>query len=335
MARETLYFLGYDIGGTKIATALGDSDGRILGSARIENRNTKPEVILPELAATARRLAAEAGIPLEAIAAFGISSPSPADIPNGIMTAPPNNPHWRNVRIKEFLQNDLKLDGFFENDANCGALAEWFFGAGRGVKDMVYLTMSTGIGAGVIAHGHLIQGKGYLAGEIGHTVMEDNGRLCNCGLKGCYEAYCGGRALAQRMQEELALVPGAAVVRFAEEGKLENVDLLALEKAVRAGDGYATKLWDEMCRRNARAFGTIINTFNPEKLILGTLAWAAGDLFMEPVLKYLPAYCWPETLAACEIAPSELRREIGSYAGIAGAMNALYEAGRFAPAWLA
>ncbi len=329
MASKELNLLGYDIGGTKIAVSFGTSAGRIYGSDRIENKNTRPEEILPVMAEIGRRLVAEAGLSMADVAAFGVSSPSPADIPNGIMTAPPNNPHWRNVKVKAYLAEALGIEGFFENDANCGALAEWFFGAGKGCRDMVYLTMSTGIGGGVIAGGHLIHGKGFLAGEFGHTVMEEGGRQCNCGLKGCYEAYCGGRALAQRMQEELADQPDAAVVKFAQDGKLEHVDLLALEKAVRAGDAYAVALWDEMCRRDAWAFGTIINIFNPEKLILGTLAWAAGDLFMEPVLRYLPRFAWTENLETCRIEASALRRDIGAYAGIAGALNALYEAGRF------
>ncbi len=329
MAQEVLNLLGVDIGGTKIAVSLGTSDGKILGSDRVENKDTRPEEVLPVLADIARRLVREAGLDMTQVTAFGISSPSPADIPNGIMVAPPNNKHWRNVKIKAYLTEALGMEGFFENDANCGALAEWFFGAGRGCSDMIYLTMSTGIGGGVIAGGRMVHGKGFLAGEFGHTVMEEDGRQCNCGLKGCYEAYCGGRALAQRMQQELAGLPDAAVARHAEGGKLENVDLLALEKAVRTGDEYAVKLWDEMCRRNAWAFGNIINTFNPEMLILGTLAWAAGDLFMEPVLRYLPRFAWKENLALCRIVPSQLRRDIGAYAGIAGALNALYEAGRF------
>jgi len=99
--------------------------------------------------------------------------------------------------------------------------------------------------------------------------------------------------------------------------------LLALEKAARAGVDYAVKLWDEMCLRDAQAYGMLMNIFNPEKIVLGTIAYAAGDFFMEPVKKYLPEFAWPETLSVCEIVPSQLRRDIGSYAGIAGALYEL------------
>ena len=321
------YLLGFDIGGTKIGIGLGTVDGTILQSERIDNKNTDPEKILPLLAEIAKKQLAAEKITSKDVLAFGISTPSPADIPNGIITNPPNNPYWRNVPLKSYLENALQIKGCFENDANCAALAEWYFGAGKGCKDMIYLTMSTGIGAGIIAGGKLIQGTSFLAGEIGHAVMVPNGRLCNCGLKGCYEAYAGGRALAQRMQQELADSPGHAMLEFAEDNKLENLDLLSLEKGARAGVDYAVKLWDEMCLRNAQAYGLLMNIFNPEKIVLGTLAYAAGDFFMEPVKKYLPEFAWPETLAACQVVPSALQREIGSYAGIAGALYELKKEG--------
>ncbi|MFA7231390.1 MAG: ROK family protein [Victivallaceae bacterium] len=325
---EIFPVLGYDIGGTKIAASLILSDGRILGKARIENKDTKPEKILPELVETGKLLIKEAGLTCRQVKAIGIASPSPADIPNGIIVAPPNNKFWRNVHIKEYLSEELEIEAFFENDANAGVLAEWFFGAGKGCKNIVYLTMSTGIGGGIITNGHLVQGKSYYAGEIGHAVLEPGGIKCNCGLLGCYEAYCGGRALAQRMQRELASQPEHPIVQFA-GGKLEDIDMLALEKAFIAKNDYAIKLWDEMSFRNAQAFGIILNTLNPEKIILGTLAWAVGNIYIDPILKYLPQFSWQETREACQIVPCELRNEIGSYAGPAVALNCLYEQGHY------
>ena len=321
------YLIGFDIGGTKIGIGLGTIDGVIVQSDRLDNKNTDPAVILPRLAAIAQELMAKENITGKDVLAFGISTPSPADIPNGIITTPPNNPYWRNVPIKSYLENALQIRGCFENDANCGALAEWLFGAGKGCKDMIYLTMSTGIGAGIIAGGKLVQGTTFLAGEIGHSVIEPHGRQCNCGLKGCWEAYCGGRAIAQRMQEELAGQTGHAMLKYAKDGLLENLDMLSLENAARDGVGYAVKLWDEMCLRDAQMFGMLMNIFNPEKIVLGTIAYAAGDFFMEPVKKYLPDFAWKETLEACQVVPSLLKRDIGSYAGLAGALYELKQTG--------
>ena len=198
-------------------------------------------------------------------------------------------------------------------------------GVDIGVENFIYLTQSTGIGAGIIASGKLIRGGGALsAGECGHICVELNGRKCNCGLKGCYEAYAGGRAIANRVREELADNPDTAILKFADNDP-EKIDMVAVEKAVRANDPYACALWDEMSLRNAQAMGMFINIFNPEKIILGTLAWAVGDLYTDPIKKYLPDFCWAEPLANCEIVSSELKRDIGSYAGIAAALNYVKE----------
>ncbi len=318
------YVLGYDVGGTKIGIGLATTEGKLLAQARLENKDTYPEDVLPKLVAFASELAGRAGIRVADISAFGISSPYPADAFNGIMTAPPNNPKWRNVPILKHLKDNLGIDGCFENDANCGALAEWYFGAARGCEDFIYLTMSTGIGGGIVAGGKLIRGTVLNAGEIGHVVIQLDGRRCGCGQLGCYEAYSGGRALALRMQEELKNQPDHPIVQFA-GGKFEDVDMLALEKAVRAGNEYALALWEEMSVRNAQAFGMLINTFNPEKLVLGTLAWAVGDLYTDPIKKHLPRFAWAEPLAKCELAPSALRRDIGYYAGVAAAIYHLNE----------
>lgn len=316
--------LGIDIGGTKIGIGLGDESGRLLGSSYKDNRDTDPAEILPWIVSEANRLASSAGITVKDIAAFGISAPFPADAARGIMLRPPNNPKWRNVAILDYLKANLGIDGCFENDANCGALAEWFFGAGRGCSDFIYLTMSTGIGGGIIAAGKLVRGgKALSAGELGHICIQLDGRQCSCGMRGCYEAYCGGRALAARMAEELADQPDSMIMKLAAEpGK---PDMRTLEQAVRANDLYAVKLWEEMSLRNAQAIGAFINAFNPQKIVLGTLAWAVGDLYTEPILKELPRFCWEEPRKACEIVSSELKREISSYAGIAAALNFLKE----------
>ena len=317
--------IGFDIGGTKIGIGVGDESGKILGMVSIPNVDTDPNDILPLMVSEAKRLCKEARVEIEDCPAFGISAPFPADALKGIMTEPPNNPKWRNVPVLDYLRNNLGIPGCFENDANCGALAEWFFGAGRNCRDFIYLTMSTGIGGGLICAGKLVRGgRALSAGELGHVCIQLDGRLCGCGQRGCYEAYCGGRALALRMREELKDKPESMIMQLAGNDP-EKIDMIVLEKAVRARDPYALALWDEMSLRNAQAFGIFINAFNPEKLVLGTMAWAIGDLYTAPILKQLPRFCWKEPREACQIVPSELKRQIGAYAGIAAAVNYLKE----------
>ena len=323
--QKDLVLLGFDVGGTKLGIGLGTASGRILDGWRMANVNTRPEEVLPRIAAEARRMVENQGLRMTDVAAFGISAPFPADAKRGIMLEPPNNPHWRNVPILEYLSNALKIPGAFENDANSAALAEWFFGAGKGCENMVYLTMSTGIGGGIISSGRLVRGGAALsAGEVGHVCIQVGGRKCSCGQEGCYEAYCGGRAVALRMREEFSGKPDSMIMQLA-GGDPEKVDMIVLEKAVRAGDPPALALWDEIALRNAQAMGLLINVLNPERLVLGTLAWAVGDLYTDPIKKYLPRFCWKEPREACSIVSSALKREISSYAGIAAALNYLNE----------
>jgi len=322
--------MGFDIGGTKVAICVGMSDGRILASGRVNNKERTPAEVLPELVTTGEKLLQEAGLTKKDIVALGIGSPAPHDIPRGLITSPTNMKSWVNVPIRDFLAEKFATEAYMENDANAGALAEWFFGAGKKCRNMLYLTMSTGIGGGIITNGHLVQGHDYYAGECGHFVLDLNGPLCNCGMRGCYEAFCGGRALANRMQRELAGHLDNPIVKYA-KGKLEDVDTVGLVEAVKMGDAYAVKLWDEMCLRNSQAIGSFINIFNPDMIVLGTIAWAAGDLFMKPVLERLPQFCWETPRKGCKVMPSILKKQIGEYAGLSVALNALFEQGRFQP----
>jgi glucokinase len=319
---------GIDIGGTKIVISLGTSDGKILGSKRIPSHGRGPDEVMPELFAAGHQLLKEANMTSEQLQAIGIGAPAPADIPNGILTAPVNNPLWRDVPIRDLMANEFKTETFFDNDANAGVLAEWMFGAAVGGKNVIYLTLSTGIGGGIIANGKLVRGTGFFAGEIGHICLDPNGPQCSCGMHGCYETFCGGVAVAKRVQSELAAQPEHPIVKYA-GGEVDKIDMIAIEKAVRDGNNYAVMLWEELSLRHAQAIGAIINIFNPDKVILGTMAWATGELFMEPLMKHLPDYCWSQMLDECDVVPGKLERAIGDYAGLAVALNYLYEAGSY------
>lgn len=323
--------LGFDIGGTKIAACLATGSGRILASKRIESAFRPPDDVLPEMVSTGYELLKSAGLQPDDLRVIGIDAPAPMDIPTGRMLAPTNMKTWTDVPVRNYLAEKFGVETFFDNDANAGVLAEWFFGAGKGCKHLIYLTMSTGIGGGIIVNGHLVYGGNYLAGEMGHVVLDINGPLCNCGLYGCYEAFCGGRSVAKRMQKELADSPEHSIVRFA--GGIDKVDFIALEKAVCAKDEYALKLWDEICMRNAQALGIFINIFNPEMIVLGTIAWAAGDLFMKPVKNYLEKFSWHEMRIPLKLMVSALGREIAEYSGICVALNGLYEEGKWLLPW--
>jgi len=322
------YILGFDIGGTKVAVCLANINGEIIDSERINTVNSTPDEVLEKLTSTAISLFEKTNLNIKSLLAVGIGAPGPMNLKDGSIS-PANMPGWNNVPIKALIQKTFKVDTFFENDANAAALAEWIFGAGKGVNNMIYLTMSTGIGAGIITEGRLLRGALGIAGECGHLVIDVNGPNCNCGLKGCYESFCGGRAIANRIRRDITQEKTQSIIYELVNGEISKIDMRILEKAVRMNDPYSVDIWDEMCQRNAQAMGGLLNIFNPEKLVLGTIAWAAGDLFMEPLRKYICDYTWPDILDACDITVCGLGREIGEYSAVAVALYSLYEQNRW------
>ena len=333
MSTEKFPVLGFDIGGTKIAICLAMSDGTVLASGRVSNKMKKPDEVLPLVVAEGERLLAEAGLAKKDLRAVGISSPSPMDFDKGLICNPCNLNGWIDVPIRDYLGKAFETGAFFDNDANGAGLAEWFFGAGKGTQDMIYLTMSSGIGGGIIAGGKLLRGKHNLAGEVGHMSIDSKGLKCNCGLVGCYEAYCGGVAMANNLRRELADKPDSMIVQLA-GGDYGKIDAICLEKAIRANDPFALEFWDRVMERNAQAMGALINVFNPEMIVLGTIVKSMGPLFMDPLMAKLPAYAWKQNIDTCKFSVTGISgKSGGELAGVAIALNFLYERGDWQLPW--
>lgn len=312
--------LGLDIGGTKIAVSLGSSDGTLLASERVDNRNRNPADVIPEVILIGKKMLKQ--FPAFPLRAVGIGSPAPIDTRKGYILGPVNLPQWKAVPIVDEIQKAFGVPTSLENDANAAALAEWFFGVGKGCRNLIYIAASTGIGGGFIVNNRLMRGDTCNGAEL-HVCLDPEGPLCTCGIRGCYEAFCGGRAIAMRIQRELADKPNHRLIQLA--GSVDKIDMITVEKGLRENEPYACSIWDEMCLRHAQAAGMLINIFNPEKIIFGTLAEAAGSLFMNPVKHYLPRFCWSHISAACTLGTSALGRRIGEYSALAIALNALKE----------
>lgn len=326
------FVIGVDIGGTKTAVSLCSNTGELFGHERIKMAGRDPKCVIPEVLLSCHALMRDRGISRSEVHAIGIASPAPLDIKAGLIQSPANLPNWVDVPIRDILQEKLGIRAYLENDANAGALAEWFFGAGQNCNNLVYLTMSTGIGGGIIAGGKLITGVSSMAGEIGHIVLDVNGPPCLCGLAGCYEAFAGGKAVTDRMKVELKSHHNSHIVKLA--GSLDDINMHTLEKAVLDGDDYAISLWKEMCFRHAQATGVIMNILNPEKIILGTIAHATGKLFMDEFLPHLPRFCLEQNRCDCSVVLSGLGRQIGEYSGVAVALDALRQKGHWKPPWM-
>jgi len=328
MSDKLMNVLGIDIGGTKIAVCIADSQGNVLASQRLASGATAPyEQVLPQIIGQARQLMVETGL-TKNIAACGICAPGPLDMVGGrIMKSP--NMAWDAVPIRDDLAKALELPVYMDNDANAGVLAELFFGCAKGKKDVIYLTMSTGVGGGIIANGRLVTGVSGIGGELGHLVLDVNGPICGCGQLGCLEAYCGGRNVALRLQDALRYRQDHALMRLPEvDGKLENLNFQTVREGAKLGIPLAVAMWDEICLRLAQGIGLCMVTFNPEMIILGTAAYYAGDFMLKPVLAHLPKFAWKEFRSACEVCITVLGPKVGELAGASVALNGLAESGK-------
>lgn len=306
--------LGIDIGGTKVALALAGPNATLRASRRVPSPLCASwREDLEQIAAYARELLHDCGVGALDLASIGIAAPGPLDRPRAVVLRPPNLPHWDAVPLRDWFSAQFGVPVFVENDANAAALAEWQFGAGRGVDDLVYLTLSTGLGAGVIAGGRLLRGASGMAGELGHAPAEWDGEPCACGLRGCFETLLGGAAWSRRLVRE---APAASLV-LALAGRREALRPEHLLEAARGGDAFARA---ELARWNhslVRLLALVAFAFDPARIVLGTIASAAGDeLCLAPVRRALRARLW-QPMRELEICASGLGAELPAWAGLA------------------
>jgi len=316
---ENLY-LGIDLGGTKTLMALADEEGRDCGTLRYPTEPSgDSERDLGRMVDHARQLIEREGLQQGALRKIGVSAPGPLDPGTGIVLGAPNLPGWNNVPMQARLEEALGVPTRLDNDANAAALAEWRFGAGKGTRNMAYLTMSTGVGGGLILNGKPYRGEGCLAGELGHVPVEWNGRPCNCGQRGCLEAYIGGAAWQKVLRE---VTPDTSRVAELAGGR-EQVRPEHLVQAAKEGDAFALA---EMAQFNdylARAIVGLTFTLALQRVVLGTIAIAAGDaLCFDPVRAQVSQNVWPHFAKNLEIVPASLGPDLARLAGICVALDA-------------
>jgi glucokinase len=313
--------LGIDIGGTKLALALGDREGRILARRRRATAPTgDPNRDVEAIVADARALLDEAGFAASDLAMVGLSAPGPLDRAQGRVLGPPNLPGWHDVPLGRLVGEALRAPVHLENDADAAALAEWKFGAGRGRRDLVYLTMSTGVGGGLILDGALHRGAGDRAGEVGHLPVVWDGEACACGLRGCLEAYVGGRAWTRRLRETAPESSGA--VRLAGgRAKLLPEHVVA---AAGHGDPFACAEMQRYVDYLARGIVALAFVLAPQLVVLGTIPTAAGEnLCLAPLRRAVSAHLWPAIASDLEILPAALGEEGPYLAGLSAARQGL------------
>ncbi len=313
--------LGIDVGGTKVAFALGDAAGALHASHR---RATSPSgsgaTDVAAMVEDLRRLVREAGVSLRDIDAIGVSVPSPLDPVHGVVLGPPNLPGWTGVPVRDLLHEAFGAPVFVENDANAAALAEWHFGAARGFEHVVYLTMSTGVGGGLILDGRLYRGALASAGEFGHAPVEWDGEPCSCGQRGCLETYVGGAAWTRRLRR-LAPPESRATQRA---GSRDAITPEHIVEAARAGDAFACAELARWCHYVARGIVWIVMGLAPQAVVLGTIAAAAGDeLALAPIREQVRARVWPLLRDEVQILPAALGATLPYRAALGVALEGL------------
>jgi glucokinase len=282
--------VGIDIGGSKTVVAIGTPEGELLSQARVDHwASGSWERDLQFLAERARAALREVGA--ERAQAVGVCAPGPLDPVRGIVLDAPNLAGWVSVPLAQSLGTALGAPVRLENDANAAALAEWRHGAGRGTRNMVFATMSTGIGAGLILEGRLYRGSHFLAGELGHVPIRRDGRA-HAGLVGTLEAYAGGAALAQRIREDLAAGRSSRITELA-GGDPARISARRWVEAIRAGDAYAAELQREFVEDVAQALAMLVMVLDPELIALGTIVQRNPDLFLEAIRARTHERIWP------------------------------------------
>jgi glucokinase len=303
--------LGLDIGGTKTAVVRGDRAGRIHDRVQFATRTDRGfDVTFDELCASMRRMferAERVGVAIEAVS---VSIGGPMDVESGVIKSPPNLPGWDNVPLKQMLMDRFKLPVYIEHDGNAGALAEWYFGAARGAQNVIFLTMGTGFGGGLILGGRLYRGTCSLAGEVGHIRLADEGPHA-FGKSGSWEGLCGGAGIARRAAE-----------RWPGRWRADQVATRDLAELALAGDVDARALFADVGRDVGRGLAILIDILNPEVIVIGSLAVRLGDLVLAPAREEARREALPEAFAACRIIPAALGEALGDVASLCAAIAA-------------
>ena len=301
-------FIGVDLGGTKIYTALSDENGNIIKEIIKPTEASKGyEQIVEKIKESIRYVSSD--IKDNKIISIGIGSPGPLDVSNGLIVNPPNLP-FNNFNIVDCLKDEFKLPVFLDNDANAATLSEYKFGAGVGTTNMIFITASTGVGAGAVLNKNIYRGSTSNALELGHTTVDYSGNKCGCGNMGCVEAMSSGTAIKNQAEELLKLDV---------ETSLRKYDLVtAKEVFIESGNG--DKLASEVLRKSLGYLGVAVsnaaNIFDPDMIVVGGGVSDGGQIVFDIINEEMKTRCLSPILKHCIVKKAQL----GGKAGVLGAV---------------
>ena len=315
-----MYYLGFDIGGTKCAVILGNDTKSTEVGDIIADKLSFPTVaergwraVVSDLLAGGDALLKKNGLTKADVKAAGISCGGPLDSKRGLILSPPNLPDWDGVPITELVSAHFGCPAVVQNDANACAVAEWKFGAGKGLQNLIFLTCGTGMGAGLIIDGRLYSGANDMAGEVGHMRLAEDGPM-GYGKVGSFEGFCSGggiKRLAEMRMEE-AKAAGRASSLFG----LEKISAKTVAIEAKKGDALAKEVYEESARRLGQALALLIDILNPEAVIIGSIYTRDTALFEKTVQDVIRREALPYAANACRILPAKLTENIGDIAAL-------------------
>lgn len=315
--------IGIDIGGTKTAVVYArETDGheiQIVDKASFATLDVKATI--DGIYRLIDELIKRNGLAVSDISAIGISCGGPLDSSRGVIMSPPNLPGWDNIPIVSMLRQRYGAPCAIQNDANACAVAEWKAGAGRGTKNMVFLTFGTGLGAGIIIDGKLYSGTNDNAGEIGHLRLEKFGPV-GYGKQGSFEGFASGGGIAQLAQSRLReIFAMGGTVSWCPKEAVGKVTAKLVCTQANKGDALAKEIIETSAEYLGRGLSIVVDVLNPEKIVIGSIYARNIPLFYPKMIEVMKRECLCLSLDVCDIVPAALGEQIGDYAAVSVASS--------------
>lgn len=315
------WIVGIDIGGTKIAVSLGTRNGKIMAKNVFPSQGSGGvKEIIHRIGSTVSDLLRDRGLTRGQLMGMGVAVPGGINLSRTAIQKSPNLPSWEGFPLKAVLTRKFRVPIWIDNDANAAALGERYFGAGRGIDNFLYLTISTGIGSGIVANGFLVRGEQGTAGEVGHMTVVRDGLRCHCGKRGCLEAYSSGRAIADHVKR--ALRKGIRSRYFKNVKLHEITGRLVSHAASVAQDRVAIQARGMAAEFLGMGLANLMNLLNPKRIILGGGVMEDVRHFWTPMMNAIRREAWPMAFHACRVVRSQLGKQVGDLGALALVLDA-------------
>jgi glucokinase len=317
--------LGVDVGGTKIAAAVVTDEGKVISRGYgSTSAQAGPQVVIDNIFATIDRTISSSNVVLSQLSGIGIAAAGIIDSRKGKVIFSPNLPGCHEVPLGDAVHQRFNVSTYLGNDASLAALGEWCFGVKKQVANLIYVTVSTGIGGGIICNGKPYTGVLGAAGEIGHMTIDVNGPRCNCGSVGCWETLASGTALAREAVKHIKEGDSTSIVEFA-GGDLTRVDAKVVFEAAKQGDKLANQLIARLGYYLGVGLANVVNIFNPELILIGGGVAKMGDLLLAPAIKVVEERAFKTSAASVQIRPALLGDDSSILGAVAFVLDNLAE----------